>query len=105
MVSKPSPRSLQKVVTVGKLVKALSRVASCDATPKPDAITIVMVNSSQANSREYLRQAIDAEIKSLEESIRALRHRRNALAPISSLPTEVIATIFSFFRVPRTSSH
>ena len=56
--------------------------------------------SSQANSHEYLRQAIDDEIISLEESIRALRRRRNALAPISSLPPEVFATIFSFVRLP-----
>ena len=68
-----------------------------DATLKP--ITIVMI-SSQANSHEYLRQAIDDEIRSFEESIRALRHRRNALAPISSLPPEVFATIFSFVRLP-----
>ncbi len=60
---------------------------------------------SKGNPREYLRQAIDAEIKSesLEESIRALRHRRNALAPVSSLPTEVFAAIFSFLRSPGTS--
>ena len=57
----------------------------------------------QFNSREYQRQAIDAEIKSLEESIRALKHRRNALAPISSLPTEVIAVIFSYLPSPSTS--
>ncbi|KAH9170622.1 hypothetical protein EDB89DRAFT_2187779, partial [Lactarius sanguifluus] len=42
--------------------------------------------------------------KSLEESIRALKHRRNALAPISSLPTEAITTIFSFLHIPVTSS-
>jgi hypothetical protein len=54
----------------------------------------------QANPREYQRQVIDAEIKSLEESIRALRYRRNALAPVSSLPIEVIAAIFSFLRLP-----
>lgn len=58
------------------------------------------MNPSQANSREYLRQAIDAEIQSLEESIRALRLHRNALAPISSLPPEVFAAIFSFVRLP-----
>jgi hypothetical protein len=57
------------------------------------------MNSSKANSREYQRRAIDAEIKSLEDSIRALKHRRNALAPISSLPTEVIAAIFSILRL------
>ena len=57
------------------------------------------MNSRKANSREYQRQAIDAEIKSLEESIRALKRRRNAVAPISSLPTEIIATIFSTLRL------
>jgi hypothetical protein len=58
------------------------------------------MDPSQANPREYQQQAIDAKIKSLEDSIRALRHRRNALAPISSLPTELIAAIFSFSRLP-----
>ncbi|KAH9058275.1 hypothetical protein EDB87DRAFT_1823146 [Lactarius vividus] len=55
------------------------------------------MDPSKANPREYLRQAIDAEIKSesLEDSIRALRYRRNALAPVSSLSTEIIADIFS----------
>jgi hypothetical protein len=63
---------------------------------------------SKPNPREYLRQAIDAEIKSLEEStrestgIRSLRQRRNALAPVSSLPTEVITAIFSFLSLPGT---
>ncbi|KAH8993960.1 hypothetical protein EDB92DRAFT_1944240 [Lactarius akahatsu] len=54
----------------------------------------------KANPREYQRQAIDAEIKSLKESIRVLRYRRNALAPVSSLPTEVTAAIFSFLYLP-----
>jgi len=58
------------------------------------------MNPSQTNSREYQRQAIDAEIRSFEETIRALRLRRNAIAPISSLPPEVFATIFSFVRLP-----
>ncbi|KAH9166925.1 hypothetical protein EDB89DRAFT_180479 [Lactarius sanguifluus] len=60
------------------------------------------MNPSQENSREYHRQAIDAEIRSLVEeyirALRTLRHRRNALAPISSLPSEILATIFSFLR-------
>ena len=56
------------------------------------------MDSRKVNSREYQRQAIDAEIKSLEGSIRTLRHRRNAIAPISSLPTEVIAFILSISR-------
>ncbi|KAI9462908.1 hypothetical protein BJY52DRAFT_1166858 [Lactarius psammicola] len=58
------------------------------------------MNPSQANSREYQWKAIDAEIKSLEDSIRALRLRRNALAPVSSLPPEIIAAIFSILRLP-----
>jgi hypothetical protein len=59
------------------------------------------MDSSKENSREYQRQAIDAEIKSLEGSLRALKYRRNALAPISSLPIEVIADIFSILRFIR----
>ena len=46
---------------------------------------------------EYQQQAINAEIKTLEKSLLALRHR-NALAPISSLPTEVITAIFYLLR-------
>ncbi|KAF8256844.1 hypothetical protein EI94DRAFT_1762422 [Lactarius quietus] len=61
------------------------------------------MDPSRANPREYLRQAIDTEIESLEGSIRALRHRRNALAPVSSLPTEVISTIFSLVRAASAS--
>jgi hypothetical protein len=53
------------------------------------------MNPSQANSWERSQHAIDAEIISLERSIRALRLRRNALSPISSLPPEVFAAIFS----------
>ncbi|KAN0132878.1 hypothetical protein V8E53_009243, partial [Lactarius tabidus] len=43
---------------------------------------------------------IDAEIISLEESIRALRARRNTLSPISSLPPEIFAAIFSLLCPP-----
>ena len=57
------------------------------------------MDSRKPNSREFQQQAIDAEIKSLEESIRTLRCRRNAIAPISSLPTEVITVIFSISRL------
>ena len=46
-----------------------------------------------------LRQTMDTKIKS---SIQALRHR-NTLAPVSSLPPEVIAAIFSFLRLPAAS--
>jgi hypothetical protein len=63
---------------------------------------------NQADPQEFQQQAIDAKIKSLkgsheeshEELIRVLRYRRNALAPISSLPIETIEAIFSFLRVP-----
>jgi hypothetical protein len=58
------------------------------------------MSPSQADSRKHLQQTIDAEIKSLEESIQALRLRRNALSPISSLPPEVIAAIFSLLCLP-----
>ena len=60
------------------------------------------MNPSQENSRESLQQAIDAEIKALEVStgIRVLRLRRNALSPISTLPPEVLAAIFSLLCPP-----
>jgi hypothetical protein len=47
--------------------------------------------------RDHLRQAIDSQINSLKEStfetVRVLSQRRNELAPISSLPTEIITDI------------
>jgi hypothetical protein len=60
------------------------------------------MSTRQENSR--LQQTIDAEIKSLEESIRALKRRRNALSPVSSLPPEMFADIFSLLCIPSTSS-
>jgi hypothetical protein len=60
--------------------------------------------SSQANFRDSQRQEIDAAIKSSEESIRELKRRRNTLAPISSLPTEVITVVFLLLRIPCSSS-
>ena len=62
------------------------------------------MDPGQAISREGLQQTIDAEIKSLEESVRALKLRRNALSPISSLPPEVFIAIFSLLCLPGTSS-
>jgi hypothetical protein len=50
------------------------------------------------HSWESQQKAIDDEIKSLEDSIRALKHRRNAIAPISSVPAEVMAVIFFHLR-------
>jgi hypothetical protein len=51
------------------------------------------MSPSQANFRKHLQQSIDAEI-------RALRLRRNALSPISSLPPEIFAAIFSLLCLP-----
>jgi hypothetical protein len=54
------------------------------------------MDTISAQSRDHLRQTINDEIKSLEASIRALKSRRNTLAPISRLPPETLATIFAF---------
>ena len=62
------------------------------------------MNPGQADPREHLQRTIDAEIKSLEEFVRALKHRRNALSPVSSLPSEVFAAIFSLLCIPGTLS-
>ena len=61
------------------------------------------MDPSQANSPEDQRQLIDAEIKLLEQSILELKYRRNALAPVSSLPTEIFTIIFSYLRLPGSS--
>jgi len=53
------------------------------------------------DSHEHLRRAIDDELESLEKTTRTLKHRRNTLAPISRLPPETIAIIFSFLSLPR----
>ena len=58
------------------------------------------MNSNIEFSAENLRQAIDDELKSLEKSAQALKFRRNALAPVSRLPPETIATIFTFLSLP-----
>jgi hypothetical protein len=54
------------------------------------------MSTSSAEPCDRLRQAIDDEINSWAESTRALRSRRNALAPISRVPPETLAAIFSF---------
>ena len=59
-----------------------------------------MKSPSQTNSRKHLQQVIDAEIKSLQESLLALSLRRNALSPISSLPPEIFEAIFTFLCLP-----
>lgn len=42
------------------------------------------------------RHQIDQEIVKLNDSVRALKSRRNALAPISRLPPEMLSKIFTF---------
>ena len=61
------------------------------------------MSQTQENSPEFSQQAIYARIKALKleepaESIRVSGHEQNAsaLAPISSLPPEIFAVIFSF---------
>ena len=46
-------------------------------------------------SVDQARSAIDHDIAILEESIRALKSRRNELAPVSRLPPEILCNIFS----------
>ena len=55
-------------------------------------------------SPEEQRRLIDAKIKLLEQSILELKCRRNALAPVSSLPTEIFTIIFSYLGLPSSSS-
>jgi hypothetical protein len=59
------------------------------------------MDSRIEGSPERIRRAIDDELESLEKTTRTLKLRRNALAPISRLPPEIIATIFSFLSLPR----
>jgi hypothetical protein len=55
-----------------------------------------VMDTSPTGSSDCLRQAIDDEINSSEESTRALKSRHNTLAFISRLPPETLAAIFSF---------
>jgi F-box-like len=57
---------------------------------------VCRMDTSSPEARDLIRQAIDDEINALEESIRASKYRRNALAPISRLPPETLVAIFSF---------
>ena len=58
------------------------------------------MDSNMGDSPDHLRQAIDDELKSLEKFARTLKRRRNALAPISRLPPETTAIIFSLLHLP-----
>src|SRR5260221_11939574 len=54
-------------------------------------------SSATAQAQDQLRKAIDDEIKVSEQVTQELKYRRNALAPISRLPPETLAKIFSLF--------
>jgi hypothetical protein len=50
---------------------------------------------SAGDPLDVTRSIIDRDIARLEESIRALKSRRNELSPISRLPVEILCSIFS----------
>jgi hypothetical protein len=50
---------------------------------------------SAGDPLDVMRSIIDRDIARLEESIRALKSRRNELSPISRLPVEILCNIFS----------
>ncbi|RDB20806.1 hypothetical protein Hypma_012032 [Hypsizygus marmoreus] len=52
--------------------------------------------TSHDQAADKARRQIDQEMQRLEDSLRALKFRRNFLAPISRLPPEILAKIFSF---------
>jgi F-box-like len=54
------------------------------------------MDTSSTEFRNRLRQTVDDEITSLEDTLRTLKSHRNTLAPISRLPPEALAAIFSF---------
>ena len=66
------------------------------------------MHTGSAESRDHLRQAIDDEKTLLEQSfqksIQVLNARRNTLAPISRLPPETLAEVFSFLS-PSATTH
>ncbi|KAI0316917.1 hypothetical protein OF83DRAFT_1059563, partial [Amylostereum chailletii] len=45
-------------------------------------------------SKGELRRALDDEIEALLTSLARVRHRRNALAPVHTLPSEILLKIF-----------
>jgi len=53
-------------------------------------------DTSTRDSLDVMRSIIDRDIARLEESIRALKSRRNELSPVSRLPVEILCNIFSF---------
>jgi hypothetical protein len=58
------------------------------------------MDANSAEAQVHLIQSIDYDIEVLEQSILALKHRRNAVVPISRLPPEGLAIVFSFLSPP-----
>jgi len=54
------------------------------------------MDTNSAEARYHLRQAVDDELKAMEECLRTSKYRRNALVPISRLPPETLVIIFTF---------
>ncbi|KAG6860886.1 hypothetical protein C0995_006441 [Termitomyces sp. Mi166 len=63
-------------------------------TPYESLFSVDIVTLNNASS-DNARRLIDQDLQRLEDSIRALRSRRNMLAPISQLPPETLSKIFS----------
>ena len=53
------------------------------------------MDTSSVTAQDHLRKPIEGEIKVSEQVTQELKYRRNARAPISRLPTETLAEIFS----------
>ena len=61
---------------------------------------IIFMDTSSATTQDHLRGAIDDEIKVSNQVTQELKYRHNALAPISRLPHETLAEIFSLLSFP-----
>ena len=63
--------------------------------PTPTQPFIVYMDTSSVTAQDHLLIAIEDEIKLSQQVTQELKFRRNALVPISRLPTETLAEIFS----------
>jgi len=66
----------------------LPKKEGASATSVAPAIYHVLMDTSSDTAQDHLRKAIDDEVQEL-------KYHRNALAPISRLPPETLAEIFS----------
>ena len=57
--------------------------------------TIVFMDTSSTTAQDQLLKTVEEEIKVSEQVTQELKYRRNALVPISRLPPETLAEIFS----------